>query len=398
MDEIEGISDGVSLDQRNLLDLLPMAVVVSNYDGIITYANTAVKECFGYEPEELCRTPIDALVAIDQRHNHDKRRAGYYDEPTRMLMGGRSGGQEVKAQRKDGSVFFAEVGLSGLDAIGGRSVIATVIDVSAMREMQQEVMRSNDELQQFAYVASHDLKAPLRGIAQLASWMMEDRDDPKKVESHFEMLEGRIGRMNGLIDALLQHSRIGRSRKIKTIALKEFIRELYEFSGPPESFRFELRCAVAELTTVVTPFEEMLRNLISNAIKHHDKTDGRIRISVDELPPTSRLTQTLGTLVAGGTGGRVPMIRIEVEDDGPGIDGKFHEKIFGMFETLKPADHVEGSGMGLALIRKICNTFGAHLYLSSAVNQGSRFTILWPRQMSLDDVEVSSVYSLLNLQ
>jgi signal transduction histidine kinase len=107
------------------------------------------------------------------------------------------------------------------------------------------------------------------------------------------------------------------------------------------------------------PLQQILINLISNAIKHHDKKEGRIEVSVQDLGA---------------------MFRFSVKDDGPGIPEQYHEQIFGMFQTLKPRDQVEGSGMGLAMVRKHVDVAGGVLTLESDVGEGSTFSFTWPKQ------------------
>jgi signal transduction histidine kinase len=227
----------------------------------------------------------------------------------------------------------------------------------------QALERSNQELDAFAYAASHDLKAPLRVIQNASKWLEEDLEPHLTAETreHMSLLRSRVRRMERLLDDLLQYSRIGRetdtlpAELIDAAALVENIQAML---APPEGFTVDVHCSLAGIKVARMPLQEILINLISNAIKHHDKKTGRIEIFVEDLGPHYRFS---------------------VRDDGPGIPAHFHEKIFKMFQTLKPRDKVEGSGMGLALARKYVEVSGGELRLESAPGLGSTFSFTWPK-------------------
>jgi len=225
----------------------------------------------------------------------------------------------------------------------------------------EHLERSNQELDSFAYVASHDLKAPLRGIDQLASWIREDIDDKDETMVHIKMMRNRVKRMEQLLNDLLAYSRVGHEEdKIQEIDCKKVFESLYEMVDPPETFQFELKGKFPVVDTVFVPFQLVFRNLIDNAIKHHDRADGKITISVIE--------QSHDYIFS-------------VQDDGPGIAPEFHEKIFAIFQTLKPRDVVEGSGMGLAIIKKTVNHFGGEIRVVSDEKKGCRFELTWPKSV-----------------
>lgn len=229
-----------------------------------------------------------------------------------------------------------------------------------VEERTAELARSNRELDQFAYVASHDLKAPLRAISQLANWTIEDAGDrlPPAAQKHLEKLRGRIGRMNLLLDDLLAYSRAGRlhhaPERVDTAAL---VRDVVETLAPPAAFRIELPDPMPVVYTERVPLEMVLRNLIGNAIKHHNRTDGQVTIHVRQ--EDQRLLFT-------------------VTDNGPGIDPQFHTRIFELFQTLQPRDRVEGSGMGLAIVKRIVEYRGGRVSVESTAGQGASFHFTWP--------------------
>jgi signal transduction histidine kinase len=226
--------------------------------------------------------------------------------------------------------------------------------------------RSNQELDAFAYAASHDLKAPLRVIQNASKWLEEDLEAHLTAETreHMSLLRSRVRRMEKLLDDLLAYSRIGRdtsSNPPETIDAAVLVENILAMLMPPEGFTVEVAPSLAGIEVNRMPLEAILINLISNAIKHHDKKVGRIEIFVEDIGAHYRFS---------------------IRDDGPGIPAQFHEQIFKMFQTLKPRDKVEGSGMGLALARKHVETSGGTMTLESAPGRGSTFSFTWPKKQA----------------
>ncbi|MGE4322201.1 MAG: ATP-binding protein [Sphingobium sp.] len=247
-------------------------------------------------------------------------------------------------------------------------VVALFTDVTDRKEIDHrlrhqahDLKRSNAELEQFAYVASHDLKAPLRGIENLASWIEEDLGDRLEGETrtNMDLLKSRVRRLESLLSDLLAYSRAGRddagTREVDTRAL---VTELAALISPPEGFRIE---ADASLPIVVAPqaaLTQILQNLISNAVKHHpDPAHGFVHVKA----------RSIGA-----------MYEFQVRDNGGGIPEQFRERVFGMFQTLKPRDEVEGSGMGLAIVRKIVERQSGEVWLSDNETGGLVVHFTWP--------------------
>ncbi|HSX49982.1 MAG TPA: ATP-binding protein [Cellvibrio sp.] len=229
-----------------------------------------------------------------------------------------------------------------------------------LEKTNQRLAQTNKELETFAYVASHDLKSPLRGIAQLSTWIDEDLEEKEfsEVEKHTNMLRNRIHRMEKLLDDMLIFYRAGKvDGNITRVDVAHMGKELFEIQNTKPGLQLELGSNLPVFDTLSTPFEQILRNLFSNAIKHHDLEHGIVRLEGRQLNDD--------------------FYEISVSDNGPGIPAKFQERVFGMFQTLKPRDELEGSGMGLALIKKIVETYGGTIGVYSE-SRGCRFTFTWP--------------------
>jgi PAS domain S-box-containing protein len=231
-------------------------------------------------------------------------------------------------------------------------------------ERTQELQRSNQDLDQFAYIASHDLKAPLRAIDHLSTWVLEDVGHllPDRSHEHLEKMRSRIKRMEGLLDDLLTYSRAGRFRgEAILIDTNELVTRVIDTVSPPEGFTVRIEGELPTIFTYPAPLETVLRNLVNNSIKHHDKSTGNVNIwatSEDD------------------------MIEFAVEDDGPGIAPAFHDRIFQMFQTLRPRDQVEGSGIGLAVVEKIIGSVGGKISVDSTPGKGATFRFTWPREFT----------------
>lgn len=244
------------------------------------------------------------------------------------------------------------------------TMAAHILEARRARDaLTAELMRSNAELDSFAYVASHDLKAPLRGIRNLADWITEDLGEgvSEDIKDHLKLLRNRADRLNSLLESLLDYSRVGRKNgAVEPVDTSKLTADIVGYLVPPPAFTIETAGPMPTLATPRAPLEKVLRNLIGNALKHHDRPAGIITVS----------TADVGDYVEFG-----------VADDGPGIPAEFHERIFQMFQTLKPRDQVEGSGMGLAIVKKTVESFGGAIRVESAPPlRGATFVFSWPKR------------------
>lgn len=233
-----------------------------------------------------------------------------------------------------------------------------------LARLSAELARSNQDLDQFAYVASHDLKAPLRGIANLTEWIEEDLGDKVTGESreHMELLKGRVHRMEALIDGILTYSRAGRVHDEPTdVNVGELLAECIELLDPPTETTVEIGPGMPVLRTERVPLQQVFMNLIGNAIKYNRRPGARVEVSME------------------ATDGEY---RFSVADNGPGIEPRYRERIWQIFQTLAPRDQVEGTGIGLSVVRRIVESRGGRTWLDSEVGKGTTFHFSWPIQPS----------------
>jgi signal transduction histidine kinase len=239
-----------------------------------------------------------------------------------------------------------------------KKITASRAELEAIR---QDLERSNAELEQFAYVSSHDLKSPLRAIESLALWIEEDMASTLTDSSrqHLDLLRQRVRRMERLLNDLLDYSRIGRvGHDVQVVNTADLAAQARDLLNIPEGFRVEIRPPMPVLKTQATPLRQVFQNLIGNAVKHHDRKEGLITVSSID---------------------KGDFVEFHVADDGPGIPKEFHKRVFGMFQTLKPRDEVEGSGIGLAVVKKTVEQFGGYITIESGESRGIAFRFTWPK-------------------
>jgi signal transduction histidine kinase len=225
-----------------------------------------------------------------------------------------------------------------------------------------EAERRTEYLEQFAYVASHDLKAPLRAVSNLAEWIEEDLRDKLDTSSkeQLALLRDRVRRMHELIEGLLEYSRVGKTSDIETqVDTRELIHEIVDSLSPPKGFVIKIKGDMPVLVADRLQLGQVFSNLIGNSLKHHGGKKGKIHIGCEE------------------TGG---LYQFTISDNGRGIAPEYHDKVFKMFQTLESRDYANSTGIGLALVKKIVVEHGGSIQLKSNVGEGASFTFTWPRK------------------
>ncbi|HEX2721856.1 MAG TPA: PAS domain S-box protein [Gemmatimonadaceae bacterium] len=347
---------------RSTLD----SIVAMDRNGNITEFNPAAESAFGYKREEvLGRRLADLIVPHRYREAHLAGLRRFIETGEAHVLGKRL---ELPAMRRDGSEFQSELTITRSDSDGMPAFTGVLRDITDRKKAEAEreqlikaLARSNQELDQFAYVASHDLKAPLRGIANLSQWIEEDLGDRLGGEnkSQMEMLRGRVQRMESLIDGILQYSRAGRAKaRPESIDTGALVRDVIDLMSPPQGITIETLPGMPTVRAERVPLQQVFMNLLGNAIKHAGKTSPLIQVGWAEAGPFYEFT---------------------VRDNGPGIAPQYHERIFGIFQTLEARDKIEGTGIGLSVVQKIVEARGGKVWVESEVGKGAKFKFLWPK-------------------
>jgi PAS domain S-box-containing protein len=270
-------------------------------------------------------------------------------------------------------VYQPLVGADG-QAFGVMTHAVEVTDMVRARQQTEERARelarlthaleqSNRELDQFAYVTSHDLKAPLRGIASLSEWVEEDLADKMTPQTrhHLQLLRGRVHRLEALIEGILTYSRAGRARdQVVHVDTAALVHEVLELLAPAPNVRVDVQPGLPTVRAERVKLQQVFMNLIGNALKFTASTRPDPRVQV-------------GWSDKGGA------YEFAISDNGAGIEPRYHERIWGIFQTLEIRDKVEGTGIGLAVVRKIVETQGGRAWVESTPGQGATFRFTWPK-------------------
>lgn len=343
---------------ESILDNMVDGLITIDEAGIVMSYNKACEKIFGYRADEVAGRNIKMLMPQSYASRHDDYLANYKATGKPKVIGM---GREVSGRRKDGTVFPVDLSVAEVK-IGstGRIFSGIVRDITERQHYENDLRRSNAELEKFAYVASHDLKAPLRNIDDLAKWVVEDTAGllPADANDKLALLRERIAGLERLLDDILGYSRAGRvADPPARVDVHELAERLIE-THVPRGFTASIAGRLPMLVTARTPLEQVLGNLISNAVKHHDSGAGKIEISARE-----------------GEG----FYEFAVRDDGPGIAPEFHARVFEMFQTLKSRDATPGSGLGLAIVKKLVEGQDGRCWIvSDGMSRGTGIHFTWP--------------------
>lgn len=337
-------------------------VAITDKLGKITYVNDKFCAISKYARAELLG------------NNHRIINSGYHSKEFmrdlwQTIRNGKVWQGDIRNRAKDGSIYWVNTTIVPFldnDGIPFQyiAIRAEITERKLLEEKNAEILEeltdANQELADFAYIVSHDLKAPLRGINSLANWLVEDYSDKLGTEGKqlLDLMIGRTRRLGKLVDGILAYSRAGRNpASSETIDLNLIVHDTIDLLAPPPHITVEITNPLPQVTLEYYKAQQIFQNLISNAIKFMDKPIGRITITVAKECSDWHFT---------------------VADNGPGIDSRYFKKIFELFETLNNCNEAESTGVGLSLVKRIVESHGGAIWVESTVNIGTAFHFTLP--------------------
>lgn len=346
---------------RSLLDSAPDATVIVDEKGIIQMINNQTENLFGYARNEIIGKPVEVLIPAELRERHIQHRGNFTKSARIRAMGE---GIELNAVTKNGKSFPVEISLSPIQTEEGMLVSASVRDISSRKKLEDELKKSNSELEAFTYSVSHDLRAPLRGIIGFTAILEEDYagkldDEAKRITS---VIRENTLKMGHLIDDLLAFSRTGKLEMIRTqINMKTMVNEIIQELVPDKNEQSKITWHVHPLPPVnadLSTIRQVWVNLISNAIKYSGKKD----YPVIEI----------GSYFDNGK------VVFYIKDNGVGFDEQYKHKLFKVFQRLHDPEEFEGTGVGLALVEKIVSKHGGNVWAEGFEDEGASFYFSLP--------------------
>lgn len=356
---------------RTILENVTDVICYLDKKGNVLEVNSRIEAMLGYKPEEVIGKNFTAVGVLGVRQVPRLLRL----LRDTVLSGKPVSPLELQLRHKHGATITAEVGTKFIKDHGKVKGIVTILkDVTEHRRAEQALMSLNHELKvavrkltaanrelvDFAHIAAHDLKAPLRGIGSLAGIVSAEYGDmlDEQGKELLGMLVGRASRMYTHIDSILRYSQIGRTvEKKQEMSLYKLLEEIIASIAPPENIEISVSKKLPSLVCDRTRMVQVFQNLLDNAIKYMDKPRGRIRIDCSKEDD---------------------FWKFSVADNGCGIDKRYFEKIFQIFQTLVSRDEVESTGIGLSVVKKIIETSGGRIWVESRVGEGTTFYLTLP--------------------
>ncbi|MFV8370610.1 PAS domain-containing protein [Flavobacterium sp. LB2R40] len=347
-------------DIRSALDESAI-VSISDQKGLLTYVNNNF--C------KISKYPKSELIGKDQRSITGHFPKEFAKQILKTIVNGNIWKGEMRNLAKDGSYYWEKATIVPFLDEKKRpyqyiSISTDITDQKIAEENLNDALlnleKKNQELDQFAYVVSHDLKAPLRAINNLSEWIVEDMPEmPKDVSANFDLLRGRVLRMENLINGVLDYSRIGRTKIEKEqVDLKLMLNQIIDSIVPTEGFEVTIGDNFPVIDAERILLQQVFSNLISNSVKYNDKPIGKIECHYKSLPDFHQFT---------------------IKDNGPGIAKEYHKKVFKVFQTIEARDVKESTGIGLSIVKKIIEEKGGDIHIESTENQGCSFIFTFPK-------------------
>lgn len=347
---------------RATVESAPIAMVMVDDSGTIVLVNTEMERLFGYGREELLADRIEVLLPHRYRPAHPGLRAHFFATPKARRMGG---GRRLFGLRKGGAEFPVEIGLNPVSTDEGRFVLAAIVDISeqrqlaeaALRQANEALERSNVDLQRFAYVASHDLQTPMRNVASFVELLKTTYGDDldERANDWLRRITESVRQLQTLVRDLLEYSRIdSHARPFERVPVSEVMEHALALLGS------EIAESGAEVTNDPLPtvtgdrsqLVQLLLNLIGNALKYRGADPPRVHVSAERKDGEWQFA---------------------VRDNGIGIAARHSEQIFEIFKRLQGQREYPGSGIGLAVCRRVVHRHRGRIWVESEVGRGSVF-------------------------
>lgn len=352
-----------------LFDSAPDAQLIVDAEGTITLVNDMAETMFGYPRSELIGAKVEILIPQAARTRHVSHRESYNQHPNARPMGLLT---DLSAIRRDGKTVPVEISLSPAHIDQQLSIIVSIRDVTERKQRErllkrqaEDLARSNKELERFGYIASHDLQEPLRMVSsyvQLLSRRYKGKLDDDADEFINYAVDG-ANRMQSLINDLLDYSRVGHSKlNYRLIEVEDTLRTALTNLQPSieESHAIIEYSHLPKLNGLAIELTQLFQNLISNAIKYRSDRPLKVYVSCSDEGDNWRFS---------------------VADNGIGIEPKHHEKIFEVFRRLHAKDDYPGTGIGLAVCKKIAELHEGKIWVESAPGMGSVFYFTISKQL-----------------
>ena len=340
------------------------AVVITNENGVIEWVNEGFTRITGYQFYDAKDQSMPAFLSGPET---DKENLEKVQNSMREFKFCDS---ELLRYKKDGATVWLHASITPISDIekNSRKFIFILSDVNErkkaeiqLNEYLSDLEKTNKELDKFAYIVSHDLKAPLRAIGNLTDWITQDSADSLSDESkeNFQIIKGRVKRMEQLINAILEYSKVSKHKGTQELfSFNEIIHNAVDLAGTDSNCKVEISGTMPEYYGDKVKYQQVFMNLISNGIKHNNKEQKKIEISCRE---------------------EGKFWEFMIKDNGPGIDKRFHEKVFVIFQTLKARDEFESTGIGLSIVKKIVEEAGGSIRIESTPGEGAAFYFTVPK-------------------
>ncbi|MCA9185564.1 MAG: ATP-binding protein [Pirellulaceae bacterium] len=351
----------------SVLDAAPTAIVVIDDGGTIVHANAMTYQLFGYDAASLIGRSVELLMPPRFRETHAVLRQDYLLAPSTRRMGD---GRDLTGLHRDGYEFAVEVGISHVQSQGRSFTVAGIVDITErkkselhLRRMNEALEKSNLELQQYAFIASHDLQSPIRSISSFSQFLLLDYESQldDKGKDFLRRIINSTEHMKSLVTSLLNYSRVdSRAMAFEEVPLDRALKDALDMleSSIVDSHAI---CTHDPLPSVMGDYPQMVQlfqNLIGNAIKYHDRTPPHIHVSSHPHDD---------------------VWVVAVRDNGIGIDARAHHRIFDIFHRLHGQNAYPGTGIGLAICRRIIERHGGTIWVESEVHKGSTFYFSIPK-------------------